>query len=46
MEEQEELFFDEEGNIKLNKRGRLPKKDVCHDCLNMFYPQIPFQSNS
>ena len=26
MEEKDEIFFDGEGNIKLNKRGRLQKK--------------------
>ena len=43
MEEKDEIFFDGEGNIKLNKRGRLQKKEVCHDCLNMFYPKFLFK---
>jgi hypothetical protein len=43
MEEKDEIFFDGEGNIKLNKRGRLQKKDVCHDCLNMFDPKFLFK---
>lgn len=42
MEENEEVFFDSEGNIKLEKRGRFRKKEVCHDCLNMFDPKFLF----
>jgi len=40
--ENEELFFDSEGNIGLKKRGKLRKKEVCHDCLNSFDPKFLF----
>ena len=42
MSENEEIFFDGEGNVKLEKRGKLRKKEVCHDCLNMFDPKFLF----
>jgi hypothetical protein len=35
----EEIEF--EGDIpKLSKRGKLRKKEVCHDCLNSFDPKF------
>ena len=34
--EQEEVFFGKDGSLKLDKRGKLRKKEVCHDCLNSF----------
>ena len=43
MIENEEVFFDKEGNIKLEKRGKLQKKEVCHDCLNTFDPKFLFK---
>jgi len=41
--ENEEIFFDGEGNLKLEKRGKLRKKEVCHDCLNSFDPKLLYQ---
>ena len=38
----EGILFDGEGNIKLEKRGKLRKKEVCHDCLNSFDPKFLF----
>ena len=38
----EEIIFDEHGLPKLAKRGKLQKKEVCHDCLNMFDPKFLF----
>jgi len=39
----EHLEFEFEGDIpKLSKRGKLRKKEVCHDCLNSFDPKFLF----
>ena len=38
----EEIIFDEHGLPKLAKRGKLRKKEVCHDCLNSFDPKFLF----
>ena len=38
-----DFIFDGEGTIKLSKKGKLKKKEICHDCLNAFDPKFLYK---
>jgi len=40
---EDEIHFSEDGTLEIKLKGKVKRKKVCHDCLNMFDPRLLYK---